>query len=130
MINLAIHKLKRYLEIIPVLLFLFNVVMYVWFCLHRFKGVKMIDKNLYWALKHFSETTVFFTILLIYISIKDRWHPIPKICSLALFLLWINNIPPIVFNSEPQLYFFIFATIIYVTSLILSLAILTRRWIF
>jgi hypothetical protein len=127
MIKLTIQKLRQYMEIIPVLLFLLNGVLYLLYVLHVYYEISFLSGNLYWSIKHICETSLISISVMVYVSIRDRWSIIPKICLISLFCLWLNNIPTIVFNINPDGYFFIFASVIYITGVILSLWVLTRR---
>lgn len=115
------------MEAIPVLLFLLNGILYLMYTLHVYYDTPFLSKNIYWGIKHFCETSFIGLVVLFYLSIRDRWSVVPKICIVSLTLLWINNISTIVFDAEPTSYFFIFASIIYITSVILSIWALTRR---
>lgn len=130
MIRLMVIKLKQYMDIVPVLLFWLHAIMYLWYVKSSHYPIDLQTERMYWILKHFAETNVFIDIALIYLSFRDRWHPLPKLCAFSLLLLWINNIPPIVFDYEPEACFHIFAATIYSTGMVFSLAVLTQRWRF
>lgn len=127
MINLAIHKLRQYMEAIPVLLFCFHFVMYLLYVAHKFYGYNFLNENVYWAIQHISDYSLISLFVLWYLGHKERWGIIPMLCVYSLVCLWLNNIPSVVFGIQPEFYFFTFASIIYVTCLILSLWVLTRR---
>ena len=130
MIRRIVIKLKQYMDIVPVLLFWLHAIMYLWYVKSLNSLIDLQTDRMYWILKHFAETNVFIDIALIYLSFRDRWHPLPKLCAFSLLLLWINNIPPIVFDYEPEACFHIFAATIYSTGMVFSLAVLTQRWRF
>lgn len=127
MINVDTKKIKQYVEVIPVLLFCFHLLAYLAYISTMFYNTEYLFSVGYTISKHLFECSLVPIILMGYVSHKDRWGFIPKICLCSITLLWLNNIPYTVFNIELNIYFFIFTSIIYVNCLILSLWFLTRR---
>lgn len=121
------HKAKQYAELIPVLLFCVNAIMYASFALSEFWGITTSVEGLYWLYQQLFDSTLITLLLMYYVAYIDRWIGIPKVCLIAVSLLWLHNIPYVVLGYDVGVYFFTFAGIIYVTTLILSLRILTNR---
>lgn len=121
------NKLRQYVELIPVLLFCINAIMYGCFIMSEYFGTLMLMERFYWFMQHTFDATLVTLVMMFYISIRDKWRFLPKICTYALFALWLNNFPYVVFGYETGIYFSIFATVIYLTTFILSLRVLTNR---
>lgn len=126
MVRINDRKIRQYVELIPVLLFAFHAVVYASFACSEALGTTFIMEDFYWIMKHVFDMSLFGVLIMFYISYRDKWHAAPRICTWAILALWINNIPYSMLGLEIGVYFFIFATIIYVSCILLTLIVLTR----
>lgn len=121
------NRLRQYMELIPVLLFCVCVIQFVAYCMSEYFETTLIVSLYFKIVQQIFEVSLCFIALLYYISFRDRWHPIPKICLHGLSLLWLNNLPYILFDYEIGFYFTTISIIIYCIVLIFALRILTNR---
>lgn len=125
--SLLQNRLKQYVELVPVLLFCVCVIQFIAYCMSEYLGTTIIVSLYFKVIQQIFEVSLCFISILYYVSYRDRWHPIPKICLHGLSLLWLNNLPYILFDYELGVYFVSISLIIYAIVLIFALRILTNR---
>lgn len=121
------NTIKHFLELTPIVLFAFNIVLYVCYCASEFYDITFIMKEFYLLIQQFIESSFISLLTMHLLCYLFKWGHIPKICLYGLTALWFNNLPYIIFGWHTGIYFGIFSTIIYCIVIIFAVIILTNR---
>jgi len=131
-IGLVIERLKQvrtllfsFIEIVPVLLLMIHGTAYGMFILTCYCGFPEWLYKLDAVLRSLFDCSL--TLLLLLFAVSKHFRFVSKVSLSCLFGLWVLNTIYLLCECEPDIYFYAFSSIIYVTFVILTVRSLINR---